>query len=335
MPARLLEQFNQHFTTAEFHSTYGQTETSEVALWTGSQWTESATVPVGRPNGIYRLFVLDASLNPVPPYVPGEICVAGIDGLARGYQNQPMLTAERFVPNPYAVVPGERLYRTGDLGRLLPDGQIEYVGRIDTQVKIRGCRVETAEIEAVLSRHPSVRMCAVIARKDASGGAELLAYVVSDQSSAKELAAHAESVLPQYMLPSAYVFVDDLPLTPSGKLDRVRLPAPSQADFAARATYEAPQSELESQLAELWQQVLRLEKIGRTDNFFSLGGNSLKSVQVLVRLKDTFGINVQVRDFFNSPTIEGLAALVEQALVAYVTSLSASEIEEQLAFPNR
>jgi acyl carrier protein len=136
------------------------------------------------------------------------------------------------------------------------------------------------------------------------------------------------------MLPSAYVFVDDLPLTPSGKLDRWRLPAPSQADFAARATYEEPQSDLESQLASLWQQVLRLEKIGRSDNFFSLGGNSLKSVQVLVRLKDTYGVNVQVRDFFNAPTIAGLAALVEQALVAYVTSLSASEIDERLSLAN-
>jgi acyl carrier protein len=271
----------------------------------------------------------------VPPYVPGEICVAGIGGLARGYQNRPALTAERFVPNPYAVVPGERLYRTGDLGRLLEDGQIEYVGRIDTQVKIRGCRVETAEIEAVLSRHPSVRMCAVVARADASGGAELLAYVVGEQSSTNELAAHAESVLPQYMLPSAYVFVEDLPLTQSGKLDRNRLPAPSQADFAARTTYEAPQSELELQLAGLWQQVLGLERVGRSDNFFSLGGNSLKSIQVLVRLKDTYGINVQVRNFFNAPTIAGLAAHVEQALMDYVTSLSASEIDERLALPSR
>jgi len=334
MPARLLEQFNKHF-TAEFHSTYGQTETSEVALWTGSQWTESATVPVGRPNGIYRLFVLDASLNPVPPYVPGEICVAGIGGLARGYQNRPGLTAEKFVPNPYAVVPGERLYRTGDLGRLLEDGQIEYVGRIDTQVKIRGCRVETAEIEAVLSRHPSVLMCAVIARTDAGGGSELLAYVVSNQPSAKELAAHAEGVLPQYMLPAAYVFMDDLPLTPSGKLDRFRLPAPSQTDFAARAEHEAPQSELESRLADLWQQVLGLDRVGRSDNFFSVGGNSLKSIQVLVRLKDAYGINVPVRDFFNAPTIGALAVVVEQALLEYVSSLSEEEIDERLAMPGR
>ncbi|MEP7245588.1 MAG: amino acid adenylation domain-containing protein [Gammaproteobacteria bacterium] len=334
MPARLLERFNQHF-EAEFHSTYGQTETSEVALWTGSQWDESATIPVGRPNGIYRLFVLDPALRPVPPYVPGEICVAGIDGLARGYQGQPGLTAEKFVPNPYAIVPGERLYRTGDLGCLLADGQIEYVGRLDTQVKIRGCRVETAEIESVLSQHPSVRLCAVMVRTDASGGPELIAYVVSDGLTATDLAAHAEKVLPPYMLPAAYVFVSDLPLTPSGKLDRTRLPAPTQADFSARATHEAPQSALESELAGVWQRVLGLESVGRSDNFFSLGGNSLKSIQVLVRVADTYGVNVSVRDFFNAPTIEGLAAHVEQALLAYVTSLSASELDERLALPSR
>jgi amino acid adenylation domain-containing protein len=333
MPARLLEQFNRHFDTTEFHSTYGQTETSEVGLWTGSHWTESATVPCGRPNGIYRLFVLDANLHPVAPYVPGEICVAGIDGLARGYQNRAGLTAEKFVPNPYAVVPGERLYRTGDLGRLLEDGQIEYVGRIDTQVKIRGCRVETAEIEAVLSRHPAVRLCAVIARTDSSGGAELLAYVVSDQTSASDLATHAEKSLPQYMLPSAYVFVADLPLTPSGKLDRFRLPAPSAADFAARAMHEPPQSQLEIQLAGVWREVLGLDNIGRSDNFFSLGGNSLKSIQVLVRLQDTYGVHIQVRDFFNAPTIRGLADLVERALIEYVASLSAEQIDEHFDEP--
>lgn len=331
MPARLLGQFKEHFGATEFHSTYGQTETSEVGLWTGSQWSESATIPCGRPNGIYRLFVLDADLNPTPEFVPGEICVAGIDGLARGYQNRAGLTAERFVPNPYAIVPGERLYRTGDLGRLLEDGQIEYVGRIDTQVKIRGCRVETAEIEAVLSQHSSVRMCAVITRPDASGSAELLAYVVSDEASASELATHAERSLPQYMLPSAYVFINDLPLTPSGKLDRSRLPAPSAADFAARAAHEPPQSQLEMQLASVWRQVLELENIGRSDNFFSLGGNSLKSIQVLVRLKDTYGVHVPVRDFFNAPTIRGLAGLVEQALIDYVASLSAEEIDQHFA----
>jgi len=331
MPARLLGQFKEHFGATEFHSTYGQTETSEVGLWTGSEWTESATIPCGRPNGIYRLFVLDADLNPTPEFVPGEICVAGIDGLARGYQNRAGLTAERFVPNPYAVVPGERLYRTGDLGRVLEDGQIEYVGRIDTQVKIRGCRVETAEIEAVLSRYPSVRMCAVITRADANGSAELLAYVVSDETSATELATHAERSLPQYMLPSAYVFMSDLPLTPSGKLDRSRLPAPSVADFAARAAHEPPQSQLETQLASVWRQVLDLEDVGRSDNFFSLGGNSLKSIQVLVRLKDTYGVHVQVRDFFNAPTIKGLAGLVEQALIEYVASLSAEEVDQHMA----
>jgi acyl carrier protein len=266
----------------------------------------------------------------VPPGVPGELCVAGEGGLARGYHSRPDLTAEKFVPNPYAVTPGERLYRTGDLARLSEDGLIEHLGRVDHQTKIRGCRVETAEIEVILARHPSVRVCAVVARPDDAGASQLVAYVVSDQPSAAELGAHAERFLPKYMLPSAYIFLEDLPLTPSGKLDRLRLPAPRASDFEARVCHEEPQTPLEAELAAMWEEVLGLGTVGRADNFFVIGGNSLKSIQVLVRLKEKFGIEVSVRNFFASPTIEGLASLIEQALVDLVASLSDAEAEQRL-----
>jgi acyl carrier protein len=242
----------------------------------------------------------------------------------------PDLTAEKFVPNPYAVVPGERLYRTGDLARISESGVIEYLGRLDQQTKIRGCRVDTAEVEAILNHNDAVRSCSVVARRDETGTNQLIAYVVSDRPSAAELGAHAEKFLPSFMLPSAYVFVDQLPLTPSGKLDRMKLPVPRASDFGARACEDPPHLQLEEQFAALWMQVLGLEKVGRTDNFFAVGGNSIRSIQVLAKIKQTFGVEIPVRDFFESPTIEGLAAITERALERLVASLSDAEVARRL-----
>lgn len=327
VPTRLLERFGEHFST-EFHNCYGQTETSEVAAWEGTKCEAATGVPIGKQIGVYRLYILDRYLNPVPPGVPGEICVTGEGGLARGYHSRPDLTAQKFVPNPHAVAPGERLYRTGDLARLSEDGVIEYLGRVDNQTKIRGCRVETTEVEAVLASHSSVRACAVVARPDDTGTNQLIAYVVSDQPSASDLRVHTERFLPKYMLPAAYIFIADLPLTPSGKLNRLKLPTPKSSDFEAQVCDEAPQTALEMKLAAMWKQVLGLEKVGRADNFFAIGGNSLKSTQVLVRLKEQFGVQISVRNFFASPTIEGLASLIMQALMDMVTSLSDAEAEQ-------
>lgn len=329
VPKRLYERFRDHF-VAEFHNCYGQTETSEVAAWEGTLDTSASVVPIGKQIGVYRLYILDRALQPVPPGVPGELCVAGVGGLARGYYALPALTAEKFVPNPYALVPGERLYLTGDLARFTEEGVLEYLGRLDQQTKIRGCRVETTEVEAVLARHFSVRACAVVARQDEAGEKRLIAYVVSGWRSAAELAAHAERFLPRYMLPEAYIFLDKLPLTRTGKLDRMRLPSPLASDFGARVCNQAPQTPLEVELVEMWKQVLGLDRVGRTDNFFAIGGNSLKSMQVLVRLKEKFGIRVSVRKFFASPTIEGLAALTEQALLELVASMSDAEAQQRL-----
>ncbi|WP_326664961.1 non-ribosomal peptide synthetase [Streptomyces sp. NBC_00385] len=329
MPARLLERFAGH-TSAECHNLYGQTETSEVAAWEGRAFAGDGHVPLGRQIGIYRLFVLDEALRPVPPGVTGELCVAGIGGLARGYLGRPGTTAERFVPHPYPVQPGERLYRTGDLAALDEDGLLTYRGRADEQIKIRGCRVETGEVESVLSQGGAD--CAVVARPDEEGEAEIVAYVVGDRSGVEALAAHAEAHLPGYMLPSVYVALDALPLGSSGKLDRRGLPAPTAADRAARRTVsEPPLTALEERIAELWQGVLRIDRPGREDNFFNLGGNSLKSLQILNRINATFHIKFTVRDFFAGPTVSEMADTVNRLLREMIDAMSEDDAAGLLA----
>ncbi|MER5554705.1 amino acid adenylation domain-containing protein [Streptomyces sp. NPDC002793] len=329
VPARLLERFAGHF-SAECHNLYGQTETSEVAAWEGRAFEGDGSVPLGRQIGIYRLFVLDEALRPVPPGVTGELCVAGVGGLARGYLGRPGTTAERFVPHPYPVTPGERLYRTGDLASSDEDGLLTYRGRVDEQTKIRGCRVETGEVEAVLSRGGAD--CAVVARPDEDGAAELVAYVVGGRSTIETMAAHAEEYLPGYMLPSVYVALDALPLNSSGKLDRRGLPAPTADDRAARRTgSEPPLSALEQRIAELWQTVLRIDRPGRDDNFFNIGGNSLKSLQILNRINAAFHIKFTVRDFFAGPTISQMATTVDRLLREMIAAMSEDDATGLLA----
>ncbi|MFE9420021.1 amino acid adenylation domain-containing protein [Streptomyces griseofuscus] len=328
--ASLLERFAERF-TAELHNLYGQTETSEVAGWEGRSYDGQGGLPIGRQIGVYRLFVLDEALRPVPPGVPGELCVSGIGGLSRGYLRRPALTADRFVPHPYPMAPGERLYRTGDLVAMDAEGNVQYLGRLDNQVKIRGCRVETGEVEAVLAGHPAVRECAVTVFRDEDGADQLAAYVVGDDWDVSGLAVFAEQRLPGYMLPAVYVPLQELPHTPSGKLDRRGLPAPSLDDRQARAGADSAQSELEEQVAGLWRDVLGVERIGRTDNFFAVGGNSLKSLQLLNRVNATFGVQVAVRDFFALPTVEGVADAIEKALTELVAGLSEEEAARLLS----
>lgn len=327
MPARSL----QHF-AAEFHNAYGQTETSEVAVWEASPETaDTAPVPIGSQVGLYRLPVVDELLRPVPPGVPGELCVAGAGGLARGYVNRPALTAEKFVPHPYPRHPGERLYRTGDVAVAGADGTLVHLGRLDAQVKIRGCRVETGEVEAVVARHPEVRACAVVARPDDHGVDQLVAYVVADGLPANRLAAWVSRYLPSYMLPEAYVAMDALPLTASGKLDRRSLLAPTPSDRAALAVGSPPDGPIELALARIWQEVLGVDFVGRTDNFFDVGGNSLRSLQVLLRVRAVFEVDVPVPEFFAAPTIETFAESIKVAVVDYVAGLSDGEVARQLA----
>ncbi|MFN5452028.1 condensation domain-containing protein, partial [Bradyrhizobium sp.] len=261
---------------------------------------------IGRPISNTQIYILDEHGEPVPIGVAGEIYIGGA-GVARGYLNRPELTAERFVEDRFSGEAGARLYRTGDLGRWLGDGTIAYLGRNDFQVKIRGFRIELGEIEARLSEQAGVRDVAVIAREDGPGDQRLVAYYVSDAAiGAEELRGHLAALLPDYMVPSAYVHLERLPLTPNGKLDRKALPAPEGTAFAVQA-YEPPQGEIEEAVARIWAELLGVERIGRHDNFFALGGHSLLAVTLVERMRRA-GIAADIRTLFATPSLAALAA---------------------------
>ena len=332
VPAALLERFATRF-DVDLHNAYGQTETSEVALWTGRAWPAGGGVPMGRAVNGYRLYVLDEALRPVPPGVVGELYVAGVNGLARGYLGQPELTAQRFLPHPYPVVPGERLYRTGDLASLSDDGLLHYAGRADNQAKVRGVRVEPGEIEAVLDSHPAVERAVVAIRQDEPGVKEIVAYLVGPDAFIPEVAEYLAGYLSQYLLPAVYVKLDALPLTPSGKLDRRALPVPTIRDREARTSVSEVLSLIEADVAEVWCDLLQVNQLGRNQNFFSVGGTSLSALQMLHRIKTRFGVAITVRQFFNAPTIAGVAAYLETALAAEVATLSDDDVAERLGDP--
>jgi amino acid adenylation domain-containing protein len=301
-------------------NTYGPTEATVVAtlceLSSGASddLATQGEVPIGRPLGEGLVYILDGNLNPLPISVPGELHVGGL-GLARGYINRPKLTSERFIPDPFSDEPGARLYKTGDLARWRSDGNIEFLGRLDDQVKIRGFRVELGEIEAALGRHPALRGTAVLTRTDASREERLVAYVVPHrrpEPTARELGAYLKERLPEYMVPSVFVVLDSLPLTPSGKVDRRSLPAPGLSDVRAENVYVEPRTPVEEQLAEIWEEVLGLERVGVHDDFFELGGHSLLAVRVVTRLNRQFGVELPLHVLFEDPTIEGLALAVTQ-----------------------
>jgi amino acid adenylation domain-containing protein len=272
------------------------------------------SIPIGRPIGNTQVYILGADLTPVPIGVPGELYIGG-DGLARGYLNRPDLTAEKFISNPFSNDPRARLYKTGDLACYLPDGNIEFLGRIDDQVKIRGYRIEMGEIEAVLAEHPAVRQAVVIAREDTPGNKHLVGYVVTTDGivpSTHDLRSYVGQKLPDYMVPSAYVFLAALPLTPNGKLDRKALPAPDQTRPELDDAFIAPRTPIEETIAVIWSEILKLDRVGIHDNFFHLGGHSLLATQVVSRIRNTLEIELALRMLFEAPTIEGLAEKVEQ-----------------------
>ena len=265
----------------------------------------AVVLPIGRPLSNYQAYVLDATLEPVGIGVTGELYLGGV-GLARGYVKAPDLTASRFIPDPFSGKPGARLYRTGDLARRRSDGEIEFLGRVDQQVKIRGFRVELGEIEAQLRRQPGIRDAAVIAQ-ESSAGMRLIAYYSGAESFEVEaLRAGLASLLPDYMVPSAFVKLAQLPLSANGKLDRKALPDPGKSAFVARA-FEPPTGPIEEQMAALWAELLKLDSIGRHDNFFELGGHSLLAVTLIERLRQ-HGLPGDVRALFTTPTIAGLCA---------------------------
>jgi aspartate racemase len=317
-------------------NTYGPTETTVTAtLYDPASHPESdqalSEIPIGRPIANVQVYILDQQLQPVPIGVPGELHIGGA-GLARGYLNRPELTAEKFIPNPFVdtrTLTSEaeaRLYKTGDLVRYLPDGNIEYIGRLDNQVKIRGFRIELGEIEAVLEQHPAVQQMVVLVREDEPGRKRLVAYVVPNQehaSTTSELRSFLKERLPDYMVPAVFVMLDELPMTPNGKVDRRALPVPNQANQETEETFVAPRTHVEEELASIWANVLKLERLGVHDSFFDLGGHSLLAMQVMSRLRQAFGVELPVRSLFEAPTVAELAEQIDTLLWATQQNLAA------------
>jgi amino acid adenylation domain-containing protein len=312
-----------------FFNAYGPTETTVCASVHACTVDEQGIVPIGRPIANTQMYVLDAHGEPAPIGVAGELVIGGV-GVARGYLNRPELTAERFVEDRFGE-PGGRLYRTGDLGRWRADGVIEFLGRNDHQVKLRGFRIELGEIEAALLACEGIREAVVVAREDVPGDKRLVAYVVGDEacSKASVLREQLSQRLADYMVPAAYVQLHAMPLSSNGKLDRNALPAPDGSSVATQ-TYEAPQGEIETTLAALWQELLGLEQVGRHDQFFELGGHSLLAVQLIGRLKELFLVDVPVKELFDHPVLCRLAdVIVTLQLDAYACE-SAGDIDAEL-----
>jgi non-ribosomal peptide synthetase component F len=315
--------------TAEIRNMYGPTETT---IWSATYPLSGAEsrIPIGRPIANTQIYILDRELKIVPVGVPGELHIGG-KGVVRGYLAQSDLTSERFIPDQFSAEPGARLYLTGDRARYLADGNIEFLGRIDHQVKIRGFRVELGEIEVVLSQHPAVRETVVIVSGDEDK--RLIAYLVSrdeQRATLSELRQYLKQRLPEYMIPSGYVWLEKIPLTSNGKLDRRALPATDEAGTARGREYVAPSGPVEEALAGIWSELLGVEKVGVHDDFFELGGHSLLLTQVVSRIRAAFSLDLPLRAMFDAPTIRqlGLAIAVEQLREA--DSIDASELLQEL-----
>jgi amino acid adenylation domain-containing protein/non-ribosomal peptide synthase protein (TIGR01720 family) len=321
LPAELQDKFRACL-DAELHNFYGPTEAAiDVTYWPHQHAAGRAIVPIGRPIANTQIYLLSGDLRPVPVGAPGELYIGG-DNLARGYLKRPELTAERFIPNPFSSEPGARLYQTGDLARYLPDGNIEFLGRIDHQVKVRGFRIELGEIESALNQHPAVRESVVIAQADKHGNKRLAAYVVTDPAaslsglSSKELREFIKTKLPEYMAPSAFALLDALPLTSNGKVDRRALPALNGSQHDSHDSSEvarAPRNRVEEILAGVWSQVLGVKQVGIHDDFFEMGGDSILSIQVVGKANQQ-GLRVTPKQIFQHPTIAELATVVETAV---------------------
>jgi amino acid adenylation domain-containing protein len=306
----LVERCRRELPWVALHNTYGPTETAiDVTRYDCADWRPGSPVPIGTPLANVWLDVLDPNGRQVAPPAAGELHVGGVQ-VARGYLGRPGLTAERFVPDPCGE-PGGRRYRTGDRVRRREDGSLEFLGRIDDQLKIRGFRIEPGEVEAVLARHPAVRECAVVAREDEEGEKRLVGYVVPSRGrvSQADLEAHVARSLPAHLVPWTFVELAEMPLTPNGKLDRPALPAPGRPSSPAPA-YEAPGNETERQLTGLWAELLGLERVGRHDNFFALGGHSLTAIKLLTALRDRLRVQLSLRMLLAAPTVAQFARVV-------------------------
>ncbi|HEV7682886.1 MAG TPA: amino acid adenylation domain-containing protein, partial [Pyrinomonadaceae bacterium] len=320
----------------ELWNVYGPTETT---VWCGALKVEMTdnTIRIGGPIANTQLYVLDDYLELTPIGVTGELYIGGA-GLGRGYLNRSALTAEKFIPNHFSNEGGERLYRTGDLVRYLADGRLEYLGRIDNQVKLRGFRIELGEVEATLAQHPAVIDQAVVVREDVPGNKLLVAYIVTKDEApltSTELRSYLKERLPDYMVPSVFAMLASLPLTPNGKVDRKALPAPERIGMGPESTYLAPRTATEEILVEMWATLIGVQPVGVNDNFFELGGHSLLATQLIFRLRKKFRIEIPLYELFKEPTIAGLAITIEILLervkaLEPVVALSESRKERRL-----
>jgi amino acid adenylation domain-containing protein len=316
---------------------YGPTEaTIDAAAWRYPEDAQPDVIPIGRPIANARIYLLDMDGEPVPVGVAGEIHIGGV-GVARGYLNRPEISAERFLDDRFANVPGARMYKTGDLGRYRPDGTIEFLGRNDFQVKIRGFRIELGEIEARVLQHPGVQEAVVLAREDTPGDQRLVVYYTvmpgrtgaatelgTESVNAETLRVYLSALLPEYMVPAAYVALDVMPLTPSGKLDRKALPAPERTAYAV-GEYEAPIGEIETLVAQVWAEVLEIERVGRHDHFFELGGYSLLWISVLARLRQVLDVEISLSEIFIHPVLADFAQVVQHASRSTLPPISVAD----------
>ena len=326
---QLIAKIQQQKPDSQIFNHYGPTETTVGVLTypiKSETKDKSNTVPIGKPLANNQVYILDEQLQPVPIGVPGELYIAGMQ-VSRGYLNRPELNNQKFIPNPFkdqqSIDNNQTLYKTGDLVKYLPDGNIEFLGRIDRQVKIRGFRIELGEIESKLQQHPGIQSVVVIADEGSLDNKRLIAYVVTNPqfrllhqhqntAIASELRSFCINQFPEYMIPSAFVVLKALPLTANGKIDYQALPTPEQFRPELKQLYIAPRSLLEQQLAEIWTEILGLEKIGIHDNFFELGGHSLLITQLLAKVRTTFDVELLLKDLFNAPTIADLAEIIRE-----------------------
>jgi amino acid adenylation domain-containing protein len=322
LPVALQERVLSNL-NVNLHNLYGPTEACiDATFWTCKEGIERQVVPIGRPIANTQTYILDEYLQPLPIGIPGELHIGGV-GLARGYLNRLELTKEKFIPNPFEEAAKSRLYKTGDLARYLPDGTIEYLGRIDNQVKIRGFRIELGEIEVILNQHSDVQTSCIIAREDTPGQKQLVAYVVAHQQvtpTISELRHSLKAKLPEYMIPQVFVMLESLPLTPSGKIDRRALPKPD-LHSQPKDKFVAPRTPTEEILAQIWAEVLKVEQVGIHDNFFELGGDSILSIQIITRARQG-GLQLTVKQLFAHQTIAELATVAG--------TISETQVEQEL-----
>jgi amino acid adenylation domain-containing protein len=308
----------------DFFNAYGPTETTVCASMYLCTGDEEYSPPIGRPIANTQLYILDENLLPLPIGVPGELHVSGVS-VARGYLGRPEMTAQKFIPDPFSRDHGSRLYKTGDLVRYHRDGNIEFLGRIDQQVKVRGFRIELGEVTAALNDSPLVREGVVVAREDVPGDTRLVAYIVGDDGKGPDgndgmnIAAvrmKMREILPEYMIPSMFIVLDELPYTPSGKVDKQALPPPDTERPILESVYIAPRTETEKMLTEISQELLGIERVGVNDNFFELGGHSLLATQFISRVRESLGVELELRQFFETPTVAEIGSVVDELKIS-------------------